>query len=136
MYVNHVAEKNRPYLTIQKIYITINGLFQKKSTPLQWKACWKILTGGAVNSSGNSYGRGSLNVKIHPQGLLSILLMFQLLQLIKKKLLCVFQFYYSFKLQTSYHIYFKFPPIGSPLLLLSAFVEATCDNLKISRKIT
>ena len=136
MYVNHLAEKNRLYLTIQKIYITINGLFQKKSTPPRRKACWKILTGGAVNSSGNSDGRGSLNVKIHPRGLLSILLMFQLLQLIKKKLLCVFQFYYSFKLQTSYHIYFKFPSIGSPSLLLSAFVEATCDNLKISRKIT
>ena len=40
-------------------------------------------------------------------------------------------FYYSFKLQTSYHIYFKFPSIGLPLLLLSAFVEATCDNLKL-----
>ena len=86
VYVNHLAEKNRPYLTIQKIYITINGLFQKKSTPPWWKACWKILTGGAVNSSGNSYGRGSWNVKIHPQGLLSILLMFQLLQLIKEKI--------------------------------------------------
>ena len=96
----------------------------------------KILTGGGVNSSGNSDGRGSLNVKIHARGLLSILLMFQLLQLIKKKLLCIVQFYYSFKLQTSYHIYFKFPSIGSPLLLLSVFVEATCDNLKISRKIT
>ena len=42
----------------------------------------------------------------------------------------------SFKLQTSYHIYFKFPSIGSPSLLFSAFVEATCDDLKISRKIT
>ena len=54
----------------------------------------------------------------------------------KKKLLCIFQFYYSFKLQTSYHIYSKFPSIGSPSLLLSAFVAAMCDNLKISRKIT
>ena len=32
-------------------------------------------------------------------------------------LLCIFKFYYSFKLQTSYHIYFKFPSIGSPSLL-------------------
>ena len=33
MYVNYIVEKNRPYLAIQKIYITINGLFQKKATP-------------------------------------------------------------------------------------------------------
>ena len=72
------------------------GYSRKNPPPYNGRHAEKYLTGGAVNSSGNSYGRGSLNVKINPQGLLSILLMFQLLQLIKKKLLCVVQFYYSF----------------------------------------
>ena len=38
--------------------------------------------GRGVNSSGNSDGRRALNPEIHPWGLLSILLMFQLCQLI------------------------------------------------------
>ena len=40
-----------------------------------------------------------------------------------KKMLCIFKFYYSFKLQTSYHIYFKFPSMGSPL-----WTSLPCDN--------
>ena len=59
--------------------------------------------GGRGNNSGNSYGRWALNLKIPPWGLLPISSMFQLLQSIS------FQ-----KLQTSYHIYFKFPSIGLP----------------------
>ena len=53
--------------------------------------------------------------------LLSILLMFQLLQSISfQKLLCVFKFYYSPKLQTCYLIYFESSnqSVGSPSLLL------------------
>ena len=66
--------------------------------------------------------RGALNLKIHPQGLLSISFMFQLLQWVEK-MLCIFKFYYSFKLQTSYHIYFKFPSMGSP-----SWASLLCDN--------
>ena len=38
-------------------------------------------------------------------------------------MLCIFKFYYSFKLQTSYHIYFKFPSMGSP-----SWASLLCDN--------
>ena len=53
--------------------------------------------GKGVNGSGNPDGRGLLNLKLHR--LLGV-------QKVLKKLLCVFKFYYSFKLQTSYHLYF------------------------------
>ena len=84
----------------------IIGLFQKKSTPSQRKACWKS-HGRWVNSSGNPDERGALNLKIHPRGLLSILSIFQSLQSISfqkiteinyQEINCVFKFYYSFKL--------------------------------------
>ena len=38
-------------------------------------------------------------------------------------MLYIFKFYYSFKLQTSYHIYFKFPFMGSPSL-----ASLPCNN--------
>ena len=38
-------------------------------------------------------------------------------------MLRIFKFYYSFKLQTSYHIYFKFPSMGS-----SSWASLLCDN--------
>ena len=42
------------------------------------------LMGGEVNGSGNPDGRGALNLKIHPWGLFSILLVFQSLQSFSK----------------------------------------------------
>ena len=38
-------------------------------------------------------------------------------------MLCIVKFYYSFKRQTSYHIYFKFPSMGSP-----SWASLLCDN--------
>ena len=58
------------------------GLFQKKSTPPvphNGRHAGKS-HGGGGNSSGNSYGRWALNLKIPPWGLLSISSMFQSLQ--------------------------------------------------------
>ena len=78
------------------------------------------LTGVGVIGSGYPDGRGSLNLKIRPWGLLSILPMFQLLQSIS------FQ-----KIAFCFQILLFFLTTDSP-----SFVEATCDNLKISRKIT
>ena len=65
--------------------------------------------GKGDNGSGNPDGRGGLNLKLHT--LLGV-------RKVLKKLLCVFKFYYSFKLQTSYHLYFKFPSIRTALLLV------------------
>ena len=69
--------------------------------------------------------RGALNLKIHPQGLLLISVMFLTASVGKfsKKMLCIFKFYYSFKLQTSYHIYFKFPSMG-----LASCSSLLCNN--------
>ena len=64
------------------------------------------LTGGEVNGSGNPDGRGALNLKIHPWGLFSILLVFQSLQSFSKN---CFAF-------SNFIIFFQ--TIGSPLLLL------------------
>ena len=79
------------------------------------------LTGGGVNSSGNPDGSVALNLKIHPWGYLSISSMFQSLQSISfQKIALPFQILLFFQtIQTSYHIYFKFPSIGLPSLLLS-----------------
>ena len=77
------------------------GYSRKNPHPHDGRHAEKFSQEGRLTALEIQRGGGSWNVKIHPQGLLSILLIFQLLQLIKKKLLCVFQFYYSFKLQTS-----------------------------------
>ena len=49
----------------------------KKSTPPWQKVCWEISRKVGVNGCENPDGRGALNLKIHPQGLLSISFMFQ-----------------------------------------------------------
>ena len=99
------------------------GLFQEKSTPPQRKTCWKISWEGwgGSNSSGNSYGRRGSEPKNTSLGVIFNFINVSIASIEK----------FSFKLETSYHIYFKFPSIGLPLLLLSAFVDATCDNLKL-----
>ena len=78
------------------------------------------LTGGGVNGSGNPDGRGALNLKIRPRGNLIDFIDVSIASIAKfsKHCFAFFKFYYSFKLQTSYHIYSKFPSVGSPLLLL------------------
>ena len=73
-------------------------------------------------------GGGALNLKIHPQGLLSISFMFQQLaasvgKFSKKCFAFSNSIIISFKLQTSYHIYFKFPSMGSP-----SWASLPCDN--------
>ena len=76
--------------------------------------------GGGLMALEIQTGGGS-EPKNTSSGLLSILLMFQLLQSISfQKLLCIFRFYYSFKLQTCNLIYFESynQSVGSPLLLL------------------
>ena len=50
---------------------------RKKSTPPWQKACWEISRKVGVNGCENPDGRGALNLKIHPQGLLSISFLFQ-----------------------------------------------------------
>ena len=51
-----------------------------------------------------------------------------------EKLLCVFKFYYSFKLQTSYHIYVKLSSIGSHRILgeLTYLIKRSTKYLKES----
>ena len=74
--------------------------------------------GGGVNDSNNPDGRGGSepNTTFWPHKLHSS--MFPSLKSVSfEKLLCVFKFYYSFKLQTSYHIYFKLSSIGSHRIL-------------------
>ena len=97
------------------------GLFQKKSTPPQWKASWKISWEGGSEPKNTSLG---VTFDFIDVSVASIDNFSQNCFAFSNK------FYYSFKLQTSYHIYLSFHPC-LPLLLFSAFVEATCDNLKL-----
>ena len=60
------------------------------------------LTGGGVNGSGNPDGRGALNQKYILAGNFQFHRCFNRFnRYVFKKLLCLFKFYYSFKLQTS-----------------------------------
>ena len=68
------------YSFFREIVRKLNWAIPKKSTPPQRKACWEISREVGVNGCGNPDGRGALSLKIHPQGLLSISFMFQLLQ--------------------------------------------------------
>ena len=60
------------------------GYSRKNPHPHDGRHAEKFPLEGRLTALEIQRGGGSWNVKIHPQGLLSILLIFQLLQLIKK----------------------------------------------------
>ena len=62
------------------------GYSRKNPHPHDGRHAEKFSQEGRLTALEIQRGGGSWNVKIHPQGLLSILLIFQLLQLIKEKI--------------------------------------------------
>ena len=115
---------------IRKYKLTVswmNGLFPKKSTPPQWKACWKISRERGLTALEIQMG-GGLWIQKYILGVTFDFINVSIAS-INKFLKNCFAFS-NFITLSNYRplttlFCFKFPSIGSPSLLLSSFVEAS-----------